>query len=245
MSKNCTHAQALLKIPQRLLAFKKAPSLMSSARRAAEPTLPETWHFACFTFEERESCMKKRLFPAGSPAVAHVTAILAGVALFGCAPQNKTTPVQTTDPMSALMSAASAGTSSIGDPGWNCPDQANVTLANNIEPGGGYGYAGNGFFTVCTPSNAGANPTRFQVTGATTAAALCFYPMTFGGNGIPTLIGTPQCENVTGGTLTVSFTGLTTNMNYMVIVDANETNAMNACLGSTSPCPSYSEGFVQ
>jgi hypothetical protein len=183
---------------------------------------------------------KNTLFTLGK-----LIAVVAAALVFGCAPPPRQSSIA--DPANALkaLSAASAAANA----GYNCPTDYNVTLKDNITEDG-FDYSGNESFTVCSStSTAGV----LKISGSTDWDAICVYPMTFGYNagannynGTPTLIDAPQCFGIGSGavkTQPFNLNGYT--LNYVAIVDANHSQAMNACLSGPSPCPPHSEGFIQ
>lgn len=178
-------------------------------------------------------------------AVAKIFGIVAAAFVFGCAPPPPAAPKQVdrAAAMSAAQSFSSGSTASNSD--WRCPDSANVTLKDNIGRNG-YDFTGSDSYTVCVSRS---SQTVFKIQGTTTARAICVYPMRSGQSNSSytasvALSDTPQCFSISGAAIVVSFRS-TADINYMSIVDANFSSAMNSCLSSTSPCPAHSEGFVQ
>ncbi|MBI3555370.1 MAG: hypothetical protein HY074_03780 [Deltaproteobacteria bacterium] len=172
--------------------------------------------------------------------IAKLFAIVAAALVFGCAPPSPNGMAP--DRMAALKAASlTGGAAAVSDGNWSCPSSANVLLKDNIITTG-WDFTGLDDFTICKSTS---NNLSFKVNGTTESGALCFYPMNQPATGAPHLAANPQCYSVTGSAILPVFTNATATINYMVVVDANYTEAMNKCLGSSSPCPAHSEGFIQ
>lgn len=172
-------------------------------------------------------------------SITHIFACATAALVFGCAP-----PPPSTTAVNRAAALSSAGRSAIvgSDGDWSCPNEANVTLKDNISSSGGWDFTGNESFRVCVNRNDGK---QFKITGMTSSRAVCIYPMNAPTTQSPQLLSAPQCYNITGSPIYANFSQSSSAINYLVIVDANRTNALNSCLSDTSPCPAHSEGFVQ
>lgn len=170
---------------------------------------------------------------------AKLFAVVAAALVFGCAPPS---PSGTTaDRMAALKAAALSGSAAAISGSWSCPTNSNVNLKDNITLTG-WDFTGTDDYKVCRSTSSNLS---FKVTGSTASGALCFYPMYQGSTGAPQVVATPTCYSVTGSPILPVFASATATINYMVVVDANYTEAMNSCLSSSTPCPAHSEGFIQ
>lgn len=172
-------------------------------------------------------------------AVAKIIALIASVLVFGCAPPSPG-PLAP-NRLAGVKGAASNMASMVSDGEWRCPDDDNILPKDYIGPNG-YDYSGSNSFRACVGRT---SQSRFKISGATTSRAVCVYPMHSGyGGGDIALAASPKCFAVDGSPIVAEFSS-SANINYLVIVDTNFTNAMNACLSSASPCPAHAEGFVQ
>ena len=98
----------------------------------------------------------------------------------------------------------------------------------------------NNFFTVCRSKT---SPGKFLVEGYSAWNMVCMYPMYSNTSGSSkALVAQKKCADTTRGPFTVDF-GVG-SINYMYIVDQNQTNAMEACMTTSSGCPSYLEGAI-
>jgi hypothetical protein len=175
------------------------------------------------------------MFKLRAAVVAKVFAILCAGLVTACAPPPKSS--KAVDRTAALRAAGLAASND--DANWRCPYEANVTLKDYIG-NGGWDYTGTGDYKVCVSRS---STSTFKVSGTAGSQAICVYPMRVSYTGTPQLVETPKCFGINGSAIEVSFQAK--DINYMVIVDANYTDAMSSCLGGPSPCPSHSEGFVQ
>lgn len=176
---------------------------------------------------------------------AQILCVLAGFIAFGCGGQ-PTRQTTIPNPLSVFKGSSQAHASSL-DNDWICPPSANITLNNNVS-GNGYDYSGARNYTVCATRNADAGKaSRFLIIPhSTSQRTVCFYPMRASRSvaSTPALKANPQCRAIQGTELELDF-GQVTDINYMVVVDVNYTDAMNACLSGPSSCPAHSKGFVQ
>lgn len=176
---------------------------------------------------------------------AQILCIIAGFIAFGCGSQPaRSKPVP--NPLAVFKGSAQANASDRDD-NWICPMSANVTLNDNVS-GNGYDYSGSKNYTVCATRDADAGKaSRFLIIPhSTSSRTVCFYPMRASRSvaSTPSLMANPECRAVQGLEFELDF-GPITDINYMVVVDVNYTDAMNACLSGPSPCPAHSKGFVQ
>lgn len=176
--------------------------------------------------------------------VANLVVVVAALAVFGCANQIKgSQDTLAPDRMSALQANAALGTQ-VNSAEWACPGSPNIALKDYIDFNKGIGsfnYTGSQDFTACTSKRVASS---YLISGSTSSKQICIYPMLVTGSANIMLAAEPQCYNVKGGAITATFSS-SAKINYLVIVDANMTDALDGCLSSSSPCPTHSEGYVQ
>ncbi len=129
----------------------------------------------------------------------------------------------------------SVSAASVDSQDYNCPtgNLYNVTAA----PGTTHNDSA---FTVCRAKN---DATRFMITGYTSSQTLCIYPAERkSGSSTAIVISAKQCH-------TFGTTGIITQMpaitNYVYIIDADHSNAMDAALSGTGNYPPYTGGSIK
>ncbi len=160
--------------------------------------------------------------------------------LFACGTNNNQQSNKSKDPASYLAGSSMYSTySTLNRPDanseeWRCPSTANVLFQSD------YHYTENNF-VVCTHRE---DPQRFKIfSEQSTYQNICVYPLYKNSQNLFQLTSAPQCLTFLSNQAAARFT--TININYMVIIDRQYTNQMNACLSSQTSCPPHSEGLVQ